>query len=213
MATLAALLKSRGHDVRGSDQNVYPPMSDFLVEQGITTCQGYRAENITPDLDLVVVGNAISRGNAELEAVLAHEIGHYKKRHIMKLVGMSVLSLLAGFWLIAWLAQQPWFYAAFGFEPQSGFSPVAITPALLLFSLLSSAATFWLAPLMNAWSRRYEYQADRYARDAMNEPESLIGALRKLTEKNLSNLTPHPLYSGFHYSHPTLVEREQALRR
>jgi STE24 endopeptidase len=149
----------------------------------------------------------------ELEAVLAHEIGHYKKRHIMKMVGMSVLSLLAGFWLIAWLAQQPWFYAAFGFEPQSGFSPVAITPALLLFSLLSSAATFWLAPLMNAWSRRYEYQADRYARDAMNEPESLIGALRKLTEKNLSNLTPHPLYSGFHYSHPTLVERERALRR
>src|SRR5215467_3686385 len=74
MATLAALLKSRGHDVRGSDQNVYPPMSDFLVEQQITTLQGYKPEHITDDLDLVVVGNAISRGNPELEEVLDRKI-------------------------------------------------------------------------------------------------------------------------------------------
>jgi UDP-N-acetylmuramate: L-alanyl-gamma-D-glutamyl-meso-diaminopimelate ligase len=74
MATLAALLKSRGYDVRGSDQNVYPPMSDFLVQQGITTLQGYSAEHISADLDLVVVGNAISRGNAELEEVLDRKI-------------------------------------------------------------------------------------------------------------------------------------------
>jgi UDP-N-acetylmuramate: L-alanyl-gamma-D-glutamyl-meso-diaminopimelate ligase len=74
MATLAALLKSRGHDVRGSDQNVYPPMSDFLVEQQITTLQGFTPEHITDDLDLVVVGNAISRGNAELEEVLDRKI-------------------------------------------------------------------------------------------------------------------------------------------
>ena len=74
MATLAAMLKSRGHDVRGSDQNVYPPMSDFLIEQQITTLQGYTAEHITDDLDLVVVGNAISRGNAELEEVLDRKI-------------------------------------------------------------------------------------------------------------------------------------------
>jgi UDP-N-acetylmuramate: L-alanyl-gamma-D-glutamyl-meso-diaminopimelate ligase len=74
MATLAALLKSRGYDVRGSDQNVYPPMSDFLKEQGITTLQGYRADQITADIDMVVVGNAISRGNAELEEVLNRKI-------------------------------------------------------------------------------------------------------------------------------------------
>jgi UDP-N-acetylmuramate: L-alanyl-gamma-D-glutamyl-meso-diaminopimelate ligase len=74
MATLAALLKSRGYDVRGSDQNVYPPMSDFLVQQGITALQGFRPEHITADLDLVVVGNAISRGNAELEEVLDRKI-------------------------------------------------------------------------------------------------------------------------------------------
>jgi UDP-N-acetylmuramate: L-alanyl-gamma-D-glutamyl-meso-diaminopimelate ligase len=74
MATLAALLRTRGHDVRGSDQNVYPPMSDFLDQQGITTLQGYRAENITAEIDLVIVGNAISRGNAELEEVLDRKI-------------------------------------------------------------------------------------------------------------------------------------------
>ena len=74
MATLAAMFKGRGFDVRGSDQNVYPPMSDFLAEQKITTLQGYRAEHITADIDLVVVGNAISRGNVELEEVLDRKI-------------------------------------------------------------------------------------------------------------------------------------------
>ena len=74
MATLAALLKSRGYDVRGSDQNVYPPMSDFLAEQQIATLQGYTPEHITADLDLVIVGNAISRGNPELEEVLDRKI-------------------------------------------------------------------------------------------------------------------------------------------
>jgi UDP-N-acetylmuramate: L-alanyl-gamma-D-glutamyl-meso-diaminopimelate ligase len=74
MATLAALLRSRGHDVRGSDQHIYPPMSDFLVAQGIPTMTGYDAAHITPDLDLVVVGNAISRGNPELEAVLDRKV-------------------------------------------------------------------------------------------------------------------------------------------
>jgi UDP-N-acetylmuramate: L-alanyl-gamma-D-glutamyl-meso-diaminopimelate ligase len=74
MATLAALLKRRGHDVRGSDQNVYPPMSDFLASENIRTMSGYSVDHITPDLDLVVVGNAISRGNPELESVLERKI-------------------------------------------------------------------------------------------------------------------------------------------
>jgi UDP-N-acetylmuramate: L-alanyl-gamma-D-glutamyl-meso-diaminopimelate ligase len=74
MATLAALLRSRGHEVQGSDQNVYPPMSDFLAAEGIRTLTGYKAEHITSDLDVVVVGNAISRGNPELEAVLERNV-------------------------------------------------------------------------------------------------------------------------------------------
>jgi STE24 endopeptidase len=142
----------------------------------------------------------------ELEAVLAHEIGHYKKRHIPKMLVASGLGLLLAFFLIARLAEQPWFYRAFGFEPGT------MAPALLLFSLLSSVITFWFSPLFNLVSRQFEYQADAYASATMGENKSLIGALRKLNEKNLSNLTPHRLYSGFYYSHPTLFERERALK-
>lgn len=143
----------------------------------------------------------------ELEAVLAHEIGHYKKRHIPKMLAGSALGLLAAFFVIAQLAGQPWFYAAFGFPPQPG----SMAPALLLFGLLSGIFTFWFSPLLNAFSRRFEYQADAYAAETMSSADSLIGALRKLNEKNLSNLTPHPAYSAFYYSHPTLLERERAL--
>ena len=143
----------------------------------------------------------------ELEAVLAHEIGHYKKRHIPKMLLGSAAGTLVAFYLIAWLANAEWFYRAFGFEPGG------ITPALLLFALLACTVTFWFSPLAHWWSRRYEYQADAYAAQTMREVESIIGALRKLNEKNLSNLTPHPVYSGFYYSHPTLLEREQALRQ
>ncbi|MDB6066526.1 MAG: Ste24 endopeptidase [Pedosphaera sp.] len=142
---------------------------------------------------------------AELEAVLAHEIGHYKKKHIPKMLLWSAASSLVAFYLIALFARQTWFYQTFGFEPGS------IVPALLLFGLLAGVVTFWFSPLAHWWSRRYEYQADAYAAQTMREPRSLIGALRKLNEKNLSNLTPHPFYSGFYYSHPTLLEREQAL--
>jgi STE24 endopeptidase len=141
----------------------------------------------------------------ELEAVLAHEIGHFKRKHIPKTLLASAAGSLAGFWLISLLAKQDWFYRSFGFEPGS------IVPTLLLFGLLSGVVTFWFSPVAHWWSRRYEYQADAFAAGVMNEPRSLIGALRKLNEKNLSNLTPHPLYSGFYYSHPTLLEREQAL--
>jgi STE24 endopeptidase len=78
---------------------------------------------------------------------------------------------------------------------------------------LSGAVTFWLSPLANLWSRRHEYEADAYAAEVTGEVASLTGALRKLNEKNLSNLTPHPIFSAFYYSHPTLLERERALAK
>jgi len=141
----------------------------------------------------------------ELEAVLAHEIGHFKKKHIPKTLLLSALGSLAGFYVIFLLAKQEWFYRAFG------FTPGAIAPALLLFGLLSGLVTFWFSPLAHWWSRGHEFQADAFAARVMNEPHPLISALRKLNEKNLSNLTPHPAYSRFYYSHPTLLERERAL--
>jgi STE24 endopeptidase len=143
----------------------------------------------------------------ELEAVLAHEIGHYKLKHIPKMLVASALGSLAGFYAISVLSKQEWYYHAFGFEP------VSIVPALLLFGLLAGTVTFWFSPLAHWWSRRYEYQADAFAAKVMRDANSLIGALRKLSEKNLSNLTPHPVYSAFYYSHPTLLERERALAK
>ena len=138
--------------------------------------------------------------------MLAHEIGHFKKKHIPKTLVISALGSLIGFYFLSVLVQQDWFYRSFGFVPGT------LAPALLLFGLLSGVVTFWISPLARWWSRRYEYEADAFAAQVMNEPRSLIGALRKLNEKNLSNLTPHPIYSGFYYSHPTLLERERSLR-
>jgi STE24 endopeptidase len=148
----------------------------------------------------------------ELESVLAHEIGHYKKRHVLKLLGVSIAGVFVAFAAIAWLARQQWFYRAFGFEHHVGFAAANVVPALLLFGLLAGTMTFWLSPFINRWSRRFEYEADGFARATMEGAQSIVHALRKLSEKNLSNLTPHPLYSGFYYSHPTLLERERALQ-
>jgi STE24 endopeptidase len=148
----------------------------------------------------------------ELESVLAHEIGHHKKRHVMKLLSVSIAGVFVAFAAIAWLARQQWFYHAFGFQYRAGFAVPNVAPAILLFGLLAGTVSFWLSPLIHIWSRRFEYEADAFARATMGEAQSIIHALRKLSEKNLSNLTPHPLYSGFYYSHPTLLERQRALR-
>jgi len=141
----------------------------------------------------------------ELEAVLAHEIGHYKRGHIPKRLATVGLMQLAAFAAIAWLSRAPWFNGTFGLPPG------ATAATFLLFGLLGGLVTFWFSPLGNRVSRKHEYEADAFARNAMNGPAPLVGALRKLSQKNLSNLTPHPLYSAVYYSHPTLVERERAL--
>ena len=146
-------------------------------------------------------------GAPELASVLAHEIGHFKLRHIPKALALSSGGGLAGFYAVSVLLERPWFCRAFGFEAGEP------APALLLCALLAGLAVFWLSPLLRVFSRRHEYEADRYAAGLMGESGPLVSALRKLHEKNLSNLTPHPLYSRFYYSHPTLLEREEALSR
>lgn len=145
----------------------------------------------------------------ELEAVLAHEIGHYKKGHIPKMLAMTAIMTFGGFWIVDRLAYGEWstaFYGGFGFENDGN-----LAIAFLLFSILGGLFTFWLSPFFNIMSRKHEYEADAFAKNAMGEADSLKGALRGLSEKNLSNLNPHPMYSGFHHSHPTLLEREKAL--
>jgi STE24 endopeptidase len=147
-------------------------------------------------------------GAEELEAVLAHEIGHYKLGHIPKMIAFSGLTTLGMFALLGWLAGSTWFPEAFLFR---GEALEQVVPVLLLFMLLSGLLTFWLSPFSSRWSRKHEYEADAFARNAMQSAEPLVRALRKLHKENLSNLTPHPLYSRFHYSHPTLLEREASL--
>jgi len=149
----------------------------------------------------------------ELESVLAHEIGHYKKRHVVKLLGVSIVGVFVGFAAVAWLARQQWFYRAFGFDYHASFAAANVAPAMLLFALLVGTIGFWFSPLIHLWSRRFEYEADAFARESMGDAQPLVQALRKLTQKNLSNLMPHPFYSGFYYSHPTLLERERALQK
>jgi len=121
------------------------------------------------------------------------------------MIALSAVTMLAGFAVIAWLAVSPWFNLSFGFPADE------LAPSFLLFGLLSGLVTFWFSPVMNLLSRRYEYEADAFARGAMGGPAAMVGALRKLAQKNLTNLTPHPWFSAFFYSHPTLVERERAL--
>ncbi len=141
----------------------------------------------------------------ELEAVLAHEIGHYRRGHIPKTLAVAAALQLGGFALVASLARGGWFNAAFGFPADD------LAPTFLLFGLLGGLVTFWFSPVFNLVSRKHEYEADAFAREAVGGAGPLVGSLRKLAQKNLSNLTPHPLYSAFYYSHPTVAEREQAL--
>lgn len=143
----------------------------------------------------------------QLEAVLAHEIGHYKLGHIPKLIAVSAGFLLVSFAVLGYLLESGWFVEAFGFTAGDGLGPV-----LLLFGILAGLVSFWTTPLMNALSRKHEYEADAFAREAMGgDPVPLKEALRVLSEKNLSNLTPHRIFSAFYYSHPTLLEREGSL--
>lgn len=144
----------------------------------------------------------------ELEAVLAHEIGHYKKGHIPKMVLLSALLTFGMFALLGWLSGGTWFAESFLFNADAA---AYFVPVLLLFMLLKELLTFWLSPLSSLLSRKHEYEADAFARAAMDSAEPLVKALRKLHKENLSNLTPHPIYSRFYYSHPTLLEREDAL--
>jgi len=143
----------------------------------------------------------------ELEAVLAHEIGHYKLGHIPRMLALSAVSTLGAFAVIGWLASSPMFFQAFG------FADMPLPVAFLLFVLLAGIPAFWFTPLTNALSRRHEYEADAFARMMTGGPGPIVAALRKLSRKNLSNLTPHPVFSSFYYSHPTLAERESAVAR
>jgi STE24 endopeptidase len=141
----------------------------------------------------------------EVEAVLAHELGHFRLKHVRKRLLLSVLTTLAGLALLGWLARQPVFYAALGVRTPSTHA------ALLLFMLVVPVFTFFVTPLSSLWSRRHEFEADDFATQNASAGE-LATALVKLHRDNASTLTPDRVYAAFYYSHPPPLARIARLR-
>lgn len=148
----------------------------------------------------------------EVEAVLAHELGHFKHRHILRRMVLLFALSLAGFALLGWLMLQPWFYSGLGVRPSLSLlvSYMPGTPndalALILFLLVVPVFTVFLGPLFASLSRRDEFQADAYAM-AQASGADLASALLKLYQDNAATLTPDPMYVRFYYSHPPASER------
>jgi len=136
----------------------------------------------------------------EVEAVLAHELGHFKRRHVIKRIVMSFAMSLGFLWLLGQLMQTGWFYAGLGVTTPS------TALALLLFFMILPVFSFLLHPLMSAYSRKHEFEADAYAAQ-QTDKNDLVNALVKLYQDNAATLTPDPLYSKFYDSHPPATVR------
>jgi STE24 endopeptidase len=141
--------------------------------------------------------------------VLAHELGHFKHRHVLKRIAAMFAISLAGFAVLGWLSNRIWFYTAFGAQPSMSAPNDAL--ALLLFMLIVPVFGFFVSPLLAGLSRRHEFEADAYA-CSKSDGGDLSAALLKLYGDNAATLTPDPLYARFYYSHPPASERLAAMR-
>ena len=143
----------------------------------------------------------------ELVGVLAHEIGHYKKKHIVKGIVVSILTMGAMFFLLGLMMKNRSLFDAFGIKETSVYA------SLVLFGILVSPLNTVLSIGGNMLSRKHEFEADAYAAEVTGKPEAMATALKKLSKDNLSNLTPHPFYVFLNYSHPPVLERIAALEK
>lgn len=152
----------------------------------------------------------------QILAVLAHEIGHWKKRHVLKGMAEGILFSGLGLAVVAWALAQPWLYAVVGmgdlYRAVGPVGPVAAV-GLYVFGVVASPLELLLAPIANGVFRRREYEADAFSLELYDHPTALEEGLIRLTEKNLSNLFPHPLAVIFYHSHPPLLQRVEAIRR
>jgi STE24 endopeptidase len=155
---------------------------------------------------IVLFDTLVSRLNPpEVEAVLAHELGHYKLHHIAKALALSATVGFVGLWILGQLADKDWFYSGLG------VATPGTAAALLLFFMVVPEFTFFLHPLTSLYSRKREFEADRYA-TSHAEPKELVNALVKLYHDNAATLTPDPLHSAFYDSHPPAATRIARLR-
>lgn len=140
----------------------------------------------------------------QIEAVLAHELGHFKHRHVTKRLIVMAIGSLIGLAMLGWLMQQDWFFHGLGLSTPSTYG------ALMLFMLILPSFTFFLSPLSSMTMRKHEFEADSFAAQQC-EAKHLVSALVTLYKDNASTLTPDPMYAGFHYSHPPAAIRIQHL--
>ena len=143
----------------------------------------------------------------EVVAVVAHEVGHYKKQHIVKSMVLSVAHLGVMFWVLSFFLRQEALFTAFSVTEPSVYT------GLLFFGLLFTPVELVLSVLLNVFSRKNEFEADEFSAMTTGDGESLVRALKKLSADNLSNLTPHPVDVFLHYSHPPVLERIRSLHK
>jgi len=156
---------------------------------------------------IVLFDTLISRHSVEeLVSVLAHEMGHYKKKHILKFMAGSVISSGVMFYILSLFINNAGLFAAFRMEQ------VSIYASIVFFGFLFTPISTLLAVITNIFSRRYEFESDSYAVTTYKKPDAMIAALKKLSVDNLSNLTPHPLKVFLEYSHPPVLRRIEAIR-
>ncbi|HKJ65035.1 MAG TPA: M48 family metallopeptidase, partial [Desulfopila sp.] len=146
-------------------------------------------------------------GNRQILGVLAHEMGHYKYKHLLKMLFASFLQTGILFFLLSRIINNESLFEAFS------MTHLSIYASLVFFGFLYTPVSLLLSILFNHFSRKHEYQADWYAATTTQTPKDLIDGLKILTRENLSNLTPHPLNVFLHYSHPPVLERIKALRK
>ena len=155
--------------------------------------------------NIVLYDNLVNDMNTdEITAVLAHEVGHYKKKHVLQSILISIAQMGIMFFLFGWLASNPLMAEVLGARQNSFYL------SLITFSMLYSPVSMVTGLLMNLFSRKNEYEADAYAKQTYSA-EPLISALKKLSINHLSNLQPHPAYVFINYSHPTLLQRMRAM--
>jgi STE24 endopeptidase len=185
------------------------PIRELLVIDGSRRSSKANAffTGFGPNKRIALYDTLISRHNVpELLAVLAHEVGHYKKHHIIRHLIFSQMNLFLLFLGASFCVSRVELFEAFGVRTPSYYV------GLVLYPVMIRPLAVFFGVVVNYWSRRDEFEADRFAAEALGDPNPLIQALKRLSRDNLSNLTPHPLLVGLHFTHPPVLDRVLALR-